>query len=59
MVESFFGSLLAKFFYDSVKDNFKNKNNNQIVIEKQVKESEYINWIYEAERKANGRSKNS
>ena len=50
MIESFFGSLLAKFFYDSVKDNFKN-NNNQIVIEKQVKESEYINWIYEAERK--------
>tara|TARA_Y100000114_G_scaffold21384_1_gene17177 strand:+ start:243 stop:413 length:171 start_codon:yes stop_codon:yes gene_type:complete len=52
MIESFFGSLLAKFFYDSVKDNFKNNNNNQIVIEKQVKESEYINWIYEAERKA-------
>ena len=52
MIESFFGSLLAKFFYDSVKDNFKNNSNNQIVIEKQVKESEYINWIYEAERKA-------
>ena len=50
MIESFFGSLLAKFFYDSVKENFKN-NNNQIVIEKQIKESEYIDWIYEAERK--------
>tara|TARA_Y100000114_G_C11555670_1_gene229364 strand:- start:95 stop:262 length:168 start_codon:yes stop_codon:yes gene_type:complete len=50
MIESFFGSLLAKFFYDSVKENFKD-NNNQIVIEKKVKESEYINWIYEAERK--------
>ena len=50
MIESFFGSLLAKFFYDSVKENFKH-NNNQIVIEKKVKESEYINWIYEAERK--------
>ena len=50
MIESFFGSLLAKFFYDSVKENFKD-NNNQIVIEKQIKESEYINWIYEAERK--------
>ena len=50
MIESFFGSLLAKFFYDSVKENFKN-NNNQIVIEKQIKESENINWIYEAERK--------
>tara|TARA_B100002019_G_scaffold203711_1_gene176684 strand:- start:812 stop:979 length:168 start_codon:yes stop_codon:yes gene_type:complete len=50
LIESFFGSLLAKFFYDSVKENFKN-NNNQIVIEKQIKKSEYINWIYEAERK--------
>ncbi len=50
MIESFFGSLLAKFFYDSVKENFKD-NNNQIVIEKQIKESEYIDWIYEAERK--------
>ena len=58
MIESFFGSLLAKFFYDSVKENFKD-NNNQIVIEKQIKESEYIDWIYEAERKLNGRSKNS
>ena len=51
MVESFFGSLLAKFFYDSVKDNLKSNTHNNVVIEKQIKESEYINWIYEAERK--------
>ena len=51
MIESFFGSLFAKIFYDGIKENFKNKNNNQIVLEKQVNESEYINWIYEAERK--------
>ena len=49
MVESFFGSLLAKFFYDGVKDNLKNDTKSQTVIEKQIKESEYINWIYEAE----------
>tara|TARA_R100000388_G_scaffold87754_1_gene67769 strand:+ start:304 stop:474 length:171 start_codon:yes stop_codon:yes gene_type:complete len=51
VVESFFGSLFAKFFYDSIKENFKNKNNNQTIIEKKVDESEYINWIYEAEGK--------
>ena len=51
MVESFFGSLLAKFFYDSVKNNLKSNTHNNVVIEKQIKESEYINWIYEAERK--------
>ena len=38
MVESFFGSLLAKFFYDSVKDNLKNDTKSQTVIEKQIKE---------------------
>ena len=51
MIESFFGSLFAKIFYEGIKENFKNKNNNQIVLEKQVNESEYINWIYEAEGK--------
>ena len=51
MIESFFGSLFAKIFYDGIKENFKNKNNNQIVLEKQVNESEYINWIYEDEGK--------
>tara|TARA_B100000524_G_scaffold338120_1_gene229312 strand:+ start:146 stop:316 length:171 start_codon:yes stop_codon:yes gene_type:complete len=50
MIESFFGSLLAKIFYDSVKDNFNYKETSQqIVIEKNV-QSDYINWLYESER---------
>lgn len=51
MIESFFGSLLAKIFYDSVKENFKHKENSQqIVIEKKVNDSDYINWLYESNR---------
>tara|TARA_B100000963_G_C22611773_1_gene665246 strand:+ start:1166 stop:1333 length:168 start_codon:yes stop_codon:yes gene_type:complete len=49
VIESFFGSLLAKFFYDNVKDNFKDTSS-KVIIEKQITESEYINWIYESER---------
>ena len=54
MIESFFGSLLAKFFYDNVKNNFKyEETKQQSIVEKKItqKESDYINWIYESERK--------
>ena len=51
MLESFFGSLLAKIFYDSVKDNLKHKEINQTIVIEKNNESDYIDWLYISEGK--------